>query len=305
MECVHHVPEQPFTISPVHTSKGRRGKFWADRGEASSALLLSFSKTLALLFWFCGGLLIAFLVLPLVSLGLFPKAASLVRAAASPDLRAALSLSVEAAALAALTSGLLGIPLAYVLSRSRFPGRSALSALIDLPLAVPHTVAGIALLMVFGRQGLLGGPAMRLLGLRFWGTLAGIVAAMLFVSVPYTVNAARIGFEGVDPRLEQLGRSLGLGPWRVWAKISLPLARRSILTGLTLTFARAISEFGAVMILAYYPMTAPVEIYTLFVRYGVDEAAAASVLLLIVCLGLFILLRALASRPRQAGAGGR
>jgi molybdate/tungstate transport system permease protein len=264
-----------------------------------------FSKSLALLFWFCGGLLIAFIVLPLLSLGLTPKEASLVRAAASPDVRGALLLSVEAAALTALLCALFGVPLAYALARSRFPGRSALAALIDLPLAVPHTVAGIALLMVFGREGLLGAPAESLLGLRFWGTLSGVVAAMLFVSVPYAVSAARIGFEGVDPRLEQVGRSLGLGPWRAWARISLPLAWRSILTGLTLSFARAISEFGAVVILAYYPMTAPVRIYTLFVRFGLKEAAAASVLLLSVCLGLFILLRALAARAGGGAAGGR
>ncbi len=264
-----------------------------------SAPALSFSRPLTLLFWFCGGLLIVFVVLPLLSLGLTPSEASFLRAVSSPDLRGALFLSVEGAGLAGLLSALFGVPLAYVLARSRFWGKSALAAVIDLPLAVPHTVAGIALLMVFGRDGFLGAPAERFLGLRFWGTLAGIVAAMLFVSLPYTVSAARIGFEAVDPRLEQVARSLGLGPWRTFARVSLPLAWRSILTGMTLSFARAISEFGAVMILAYYPMTAPVRIYTLFVRFGLKEAAAASVVLLLACLGLFVLLRALASGRRS------
>ena len=168
-----------------------------------------------------------------------------------------------------------GVPLAYVLARTNFPGKSVVAALIDLPLAVPHTVAGIALLMVFGRQGVLGEPLQALAGLQFWGTLAGIVAAMLFVSAPYTVNAARIGFEAVDPRLEKIARTLGLGPWQTFWQITLPLAWRSIMTGVTLTYARSISEFGAVVILVYYPMTAPVKIYELFLRFGLDQAAAA------------------------------
>jgi molybdate/tungstate transport system permease protein len=262
------------------------------------------SRGLFLCCWLAGSLLVGFVVLPLLALALTPSAASLVAAARTPDLRAALWLSVLGSFLTALAAALLGVPLAYGLARTRFRGRSVIAALIDLPLAVPHTVAGIALLMVFGREGVLGAPAAALFGIRFWGTLWGIVAAMLFVSVPYTVNAARIGFEAVDPRLEQVARTLGLGPWAAWARVSLPLARHSILTGLTLTFARAISEFGAVVILVYYPMTAPVRIYTLFLRYGLDEAAAAAVLLLALCLALFVLFRALAyGRAVDAGAG--
>ena len=262
------------------------------------------SRGLFLCCWLAGSLLVGFVVLPLAALGLTPSASALRHAAQMPQLRAALRLSVVGSFLTALAAAFFGVPLAYGLARSRFRGKSAVAAVIDLPLAVPHTVAGIALLMVFGREGLLGAPAAALFGIRFWGTLWGIVAAMLFVSVPYTVNAARIGFEAVDPRLEQVGRTLGLGAWAVWLRISLPLARRSILTGLSLTFARAISEFGAVVILVYYPMTSPVRIYTLFVRYGLDHAAAAAVILLALCLALFILFRALAyGRAVDAGAG--
>ncbi len=262
-------------------------------------------RGLLLFCWLCGSLLVGFVVLPLVALGLTPTLADLAHAAGDAELRDALWLSLEASFLTVIVAGCLGVPLAYALARGSFRGKSALAALIDLPLAVPHTVAGIALLLVLGRQGMLGRPAAALFGVQFWGTLWGIVAAMLFVSVPYAVNAARIGFEGVDPRLEQIARTLGLGPWTTWRRITLPLARHSILTGLTLTFARSISEFGAVIILAYYPLTAPVEIYTLFLRYGLDEAAAASVLLLVICLGLFILFRALAYGRAVAGGTGR
>lgn len=263
------------------------------------------SHGLLLFCWLCGSLLVGFVVLPLAALGLTPTAAELARAAGDAELRGTLWLSLEASFLTVLIAGLFGVPLAYGLARGTFRGKSALAALIDLPLAVPHTVAGIALLLVLGRQGILGAPAEALFGIQFWGTLAGIVAAMLFVSVPYAVNAARIGFEAVDPRLEQIARTLGLGPWATWRRVTLPLAHRSILTGLTLTFARAIGEFGAVIILAYYPMTSPVEIYTLFLRFGLHEAAAASVLLLVICLGLFTMFRALAYGRVALGGVGR
>lgn len=248
-----------------------------------------------LLFWFLGSLLLAFLLIPLLGLLLTQSGASLADVARMPDVRDAIALSLEGAFLSATVAALLGVPLAYALARTAFPGKGLVAALVDLPLAVPHTVAGIALLIVFGRHGVLGQP-LQTLGLKFWGTLAGIVVAMLFVSVPYTVNAARIGFEAVDPRLERIARTLGLGPWRTFWRITLPLARRGIMTGITLTYARSISEFGAVIILVYYPMTAPVKIYELFLRFGLEQSASAAVLLLIVSLSLFVFLRTLAQR---------
>jgi molybdate/tungstate transport system permease protein len=261
---------------------------WWRRGVAPSR-----PDALYLLFWFIGSILIAFLILPLIALALWQSWPNLAEVARMTDVRGAIALSLEGAFLSATLAALVGVPLAYGLARTTFPGKSAIAALIDLPLAVPHTVAGIALLMVFGRQGVLGEPLQTLLGLKFWGTVAGIVVAMLFVSAPYTVNAARIGFEAVDPRLEKIARTIGLDPWQTFLRITLPLARRSITTGITLTYARSISEFGAVVILVYYPMTAPVKVYELFVRFGLDQASAAAVLLLAVSLALFLVLRAL------------
>jgi molybdate/tungstate transport system permease protein len=258
---------------------------------------------LYLLFWFFGSILVAFLVIPLVALALTQSGASLAAVAHMADVRHAILLSLEGAFLSASCAAFLGVPLAYALARTSFPGKGLVAALIDLPLAVPHTVAGIALLMVFGRRGVLGEPLQNLVGLKFWGTVAGVVVAMLFVSAPYTVNAARIGFEAVDPRLEKIARTLGLGPWRTFWRVTVPLARRGIMTGVTLTYARSISEFGAVVILVYYPMTAPVKIYELFLRFGLDEAAGAAVLLLIVSLLLFVLLRTLTfagAAPRES-----
>lgn len=250
-------------------------------------------RGLYLLCWSFGTILIAFLVVPLIALALSQSGRGLAEVARMGDVRDAIALSLEAGFASATLAAVLGVPLAYGLARTTFPGKSIVAALVDLPLAVPHTVAGIALLLVLGRHGVLGEPFEALVGLKFWSTLGGVVAAMLFVSAPYAVNAARIGFEAVDPRLEKIARTLGLGPWRTFARITLPLARRSIMTGLALTYARSISEFGAVVILAYYPMTAPVKIYELFLQFGLDQAASASVLFLAVSLGLFLILRAL------------
>jgi molybdate/tungstate transport system permease protein len=261
------------------------------------------SNAVYLVFWLLGTVLLAIVVLPLIRLALQPSLASLAAAISDVEVRDALWLSVAGAFLAALISALFGIPLAYILARGQFRGRGLIAAIIDLPLSVPHTVAGIALLMVFGRRGIIGEPADALLGLRFWATLAGVVVAMVFVAAPYTVNSARIGFQTVDPRLEKVARTLGLGPWGVLRRVTLPLAWHGIATGLTLTFARAISEFSAVAILVYYPMTAPIKIYELFLRFGLDQAAAAAVLLLALSLGLFVLFRHFAYGSTITGAG--
>src|SRR5579883_510510 len=271
-----------------------RNLLW--RGSAPSR-----PGALYLVCWFFGSILVGFFVVPLIALVLSQTGTNLATVAAMPDVRASIALSIEGAFLSATLAAVVGVPLAYVLARTNFPAKAAVTALIDLPLAVPHTVAGIALLMVFGRHGVLGEPLQALVGLKFWGTLAGIVVAMMFVSAPFTVNAARIGFEAVDPRLEKIARTLGLSPWRTFLRITLPLARASVMTGVTLTYARSISEFGAVIILVYFPMSAPVMIYELFLRFGLDEAAGAAVLLLAVSLSLFLLLRMLA----HANAGSR
>ncbi|MEJ2658361.1 MAG: ABC transporter permease [Desulfobacterales bacterium] len=252
------------------------------------------SRGLLFVFSLAGGLLLAFILIPLLRMYTTQTPASLMRVAGTADVMSAIWLSLEAAFITALLAGVLGIPLAYILSRMSFPGKRVVEALVDLPLTVPHTVVGIALLYVFGRTGIIGAPIDKLTGLKFWGTTGGIVVAMLFVSVPYTVNSARIGFEGVDSRLEKVARTLGAGPWGVFGRVTFPLALRGVLTGLMLTYARAISEFGAVIILSYYPMTAPVKIYDLFLQTGLRESTAMAVLFLTIALILFIILRQLA-----------
>lgn len=243
--------------------------------------------------WVLSGLLIAFVLLPLVRLAASSSPASLHAAAASSEVRDAILLSLKDAAIAAAIATVFGVPLAYLLAQRRVPFPALVQAIVDLPLAVPHTVAGIALLFAFGRTGWVGSPASHI-GISFYGTQWGIITAMLFVSVPFAVNSARVGFEAIDPSYERAARSLGATPGYAFMHVTLPLGTRGVLTGAVLVFARSISEFGAVVIIAFYPATAPVEIYNLFLESGLTKAAAAAVLLLLVSLATFLVLRTLA-----------
>jgi molybdate/tungstate transport system permease protein len=251
--------------------------------------------------WLLGGLLLAFILLPLLRLVTTSSVASLDRALADADIRDALVLSVQDAAITAVLATLLGVPLAYLLGRRGFPGRALVQAVVDLPLAVPHTVAGIALLFVFGRTGWIGAPA-QATGVTFYGSQVGIVVAMLFVSAPFAVNSARVAFEALDPYVHRAARSLGATPGQTFRRVSLPLAWRGVLTGAVLVYARSISEFGAVVILAYYPATAPVAIYNRFLESGLTDSASAAVLLLVVSLATFLVLRTLAVGWMVGGA---
>ncbi len=254
----------------------------------------AFDLTLGLL----GGLLILFVLLPLgdilITLDLHRFWQTLLDAAV---LRA-VSLSVGAAAVATALALLGGVPLAYLLARRRFAGRRLIEALIDLPIVLPHTAAGIALLLVWGRRGLVG-RWLALLGVVFTDTWGGIVVGMLFVGLPFLVNMSRAAFAMIDAELEQAAQIDGASPWQTFWQISLPLAWRGVLGGALTMWARGMSEFGAVVILAYHPKTAPVLVYERFQGFGLDAAQPVAVLILAAALLVFALLR-LAVRGRQA-----
>jgi molybdate/tungstate transport system permease protein len=204
-------------------------------------------------------------------------------------------LTLYSALIATAVGCLLGVPLAYLLSRYQFRGKRILEGIMDIPVVVPHTAAGIALLFVFGRNFLVG-RAFGGLGVSFIDSLAGIVIAMLFVSVPFLINSAKEGFNKVDVRLEKVSRSLGASAWQTFTRITLPLAWRSIVSGNIMMWARGISEFGAVIILTYYPMTAPTLVYQRYETLGLSYSQPVAALLIIVCVIAFVALRWLTGR---------
>lgn len=245
-----------------------------------------------------GAVLLVFILWPLVKTIFSSSLGDLWTTILDPKVRGAIGLTFYASAIATVIAILTGVPLAYLLARHDFPGKGLIEGLIDLPIVVPHTAVGIALLMVFGREGLLG-KAFGAIGVRFVSSVPGIVIAMLFVSMPFLVNAARDGFAGVDPRLEGVARTLGAGPWTAFRKVALPLAWQSILSGTILMWARGLSEFGAVVILAYHPMIAPVLLYERFESYGLNYARPVAVWVILSSLAVFIGLRMLAGRRRK------
>lgn len=244
-----------------------------------------------------GSLVVLFIVAPLVGMILASSLSELSKAALDREVTDSIRLTLTAALVATVVCTLAGVPLAYLLARKDFRGKSFVLGIIDLPIIIPHSAAGIALLTLVGRRSILGSVVPGW-GNGLVGTFAGIAVAMAFVSVPYLVSASRLGFEAVPMRTENVARTLGASPRRVFFTISLPLAWRSILSGMILMWARGISEFGAVIIIAYYPMTTPVLVFQRFNDYGLAYARSAAVLLILISIAIFAVLRFLGRQRR-------
>lgn len=252
-----------------------------------------FPNRMLVLFAVLGALLVFFVAWPLLRTVTGSPPAIVWETLLEPEVRRAIMLTFYSSAFATVIAFVAGVPLAYLLARVDFPGKRWVEGIVDVPIVVPHSAAGIALLMVFGRRSVLG-KAFGLVGLKFVSAAPGIVIAMLFVSLSFLVDSAREGFEAVDPRLERVARSLGASPWQAFWRVSFPLAWRSILSGMILMWARGLSEFGAVVILAYHPMIAPVLLYERFESYGLTYARPVAAIIILICLLTFVALRAIA-----------
>jgi molybdate transport system permease protein len=229
--------------------------------------------------WLASAPLALYIFVPLVAL-LLLSPADLARHLASPMALRALWLTLETTLIATSLVVVFGTPLAFVLARGSFRGREFLDTLVDLPITIPPVVAGVALLLAFGRRGLIGRQA-ELLGIQIPFTSVAVVMAQLFIASPFFVKAARAGFEAVDTRLEAAARTLGAGRSRVFWTITVPLARPALLSGVVLAWARALSEFGATMMFAgNFPgrtQTLPLAVMTAL-DSDLETAVAVSVL---------------------------
>jgi molybdate/tungstate transport system permease protein len=253
--------------------------------------LISTDKSiLNLVFAFLGGVLLLFIIAPLAGMYLNTTFNSVTDAIGSVEVRSSVWLSLWTSMAGTLLFSILAIPLAFLLARKNFPMKNIVNGIIDIPIIIPHTAAGIAVLGIITRDSFLG-KAGELFGIKFVGNPAGIMLAMAFVSLPFLINAARDGFAAVPERLEKIALTLGASPVRVFFTISLPLAWRSILSGLIMMWARGMSEFGAVIIVAYNPQTAPVLIFERFTSYGLKYSIPAAVVFVSVCLIIFATLR--------------
>jgi molybdate/tungstate transport system permease protein len=255
--------------------------WWVRRSGASWFLQTCLAGGLAAL---------ALVLLPLIHLLTQDSPQTLWAVLGRQEVRQALTLSLTSSALATGLVAVWGIPLAYALARTDFRGRGLVESLIDLPILIPQSVVGIALLVILGPGSPLG-QTLEQAGLGVSGRFAGIVIAQVFVASPFLIKTAMTAFEAVPAHLENVSRTLGAGPASTFWRISLPLASRGIFTGLILCWARAISEFGALLLFAANPQTAPVLAHNEFLQAGISEARPIAVVLLLVCLWIFILLQ--------------
>ncbi|HEX5505581.1 MAG TPA: ABC transporter permease [Thermomicrobiales bacterium] len=217
---------------------------------------------LTALFGVPGGLFVAVVILlPLVALiSRTLQSGVFLSSLRAPLVVAALRLSAVTSAITILAALAFGTPLGWWLARARFPGKRALDALVDLPVVLPPVVAGVALLMAFGRRGLLGarldagftvpGLGVTVPGVSLSFSTAAVILAQLFVATPFYIRAARVGFARIAPELEEAAAIDGASPWQVFRQITVPLALPALGSGLVLCWARAIGEFGATLMFA-------------------------------------------------------
>jgi molybdate/tungstate transport system permease protein len=243
-----------------------------------------------------GALLLLYYLAPLVSLFLSAPPGAVAASLTEPRVVSAATTSVLAAVLSTLVGTAFGLPLAYWLARADTRWADAVLAAVVLPLVLPPTVGGVVLLTVVGPNTLLGDAAAAA-GLPLTRSLAGVVLAQTFVASPFVVVTAKAAFEGVDRALEHASRSLGKGRLTTARRVTLPLAAPGVLAGVTLAFARAMGEFGATMMLAYYPRTMPVQIWVSFVSLGLDAAYPVAIVLVVVSVLALTVLDTVASNP--------
>jgi len=238
-------------------------------------------------------LLVALLVLPTLSLLLTASPGAIVAGFGHPVALPALLLSLVTTCVCVLVVVVLGTPLAWWLSARDDRLARAVETMVTLPVVIPPAVAGIALLLTFGRRGLLG-PALGSLGWSISFSSTAVVLAQVFVSAPFYLQAATAAFRALDRKLLVVARSLGASPSRAFFRVALPLARSALLGGVAMAWARALGEFGATLMFAgnmpRRTQTLPLAIYTAL-ESDLRAAQALSLLLVVVAFGLLVFLR--------------
>lgn len=240
------------------------------------------------------GLGLAFLVLPLAGLLLRAPWGSLAEHLAQPAILQALRLSLLTASLATAGCVLLGVPLAWLLARVEFPGRRIVRAVVTVPLVLPPVVGGVALLLVFGRRGLIGSWLDETFGVTLPFTTAGVVLAEAFVAMPFLVIAVEGALRGADTRYEEAAATLGASRWTTFRRVTLPLVAPGVAAGAVLCWARALGEFGATITFAgNFPgrtQTMPLAVY-LALETDLEAAIVLSLILLVVSVTILACLR--------------
>ena len=237
---------------------------------------------------------VVFLMLPLIGLVVRVPWSAIGPTLAAPEVGQALRLSLVSATLATLLSLVMGVPLAWVLARSRIRGRSLLRALVTVPLVLPPVVGGVALFLVLGRNGIVGSWLYGSFGITIPFTTTAVVIAETFVAMPFLVISVEGALRAADARFEDAAATLGAGRWTTFRRVTLPLVAPGIAAGSMLCWARALGEFGATITFAgNFPgttQTMPLAVY-LALQRDPEAAIVLSLVLLVVSLSTLLLLR--------------
>ncbi len=240
------------------------------------------------------GVALTFLVLPVIAVVVRAPWASLVDELSSGEARVALRLSLVTTSISTLACLTFGVPLAWLLARTAFRGRSLVRALVTLPLVLPPVVGGVALLLALGRRGIVGQYLLAWFGLSFPFTTTAVVLAQTFVALPFLVISVEGAFRASDERYDDAAATLGASRWLTFSRVTVPLALPGIVSGAVLSWARALGEFGATITFAgNFPgttRTMPTEVY-LALQSNIDAAIALSLVLIVVSLVVLALLR--------------
>ena len=204
-----------------------------------------------------------------------------VNAAENPEIQAALFTSVASALMTTIFSVVFGLPTAYWLSLKKNWVRGLANSILVLPLILPPVVGGIAQLFLYGPETMIG-SWLGNIQLNAVNSMFGVILAQTYITSPFLILAAKAGFEEVPAELKEATQILGGGIWRIFFSVSLPLARAAIFSGILLTFARAMGEFGATMIMAYHPYTVPVDIWVQFTSGGFDQILPMAALMIVL-----------------------
>jgi molybdate transport system permease protein len=263
---------------PARSGGARRSGRWGRRALTAVAVIVSLFL----------GLPVAALMARAVLSG------SLLASATSEVVLTALSLSLITTSISLVLTVVFGLPLAFVLARRTFRGKSLVETLVDLPIVLPPAVAGLALLLVFGRRGALFGP-LGITGIDIAFTTAAVVLAQTFVSAPFFIRSARAGIAGVDRDLEDAARVDGASESHLFRQITVPLAGAALAAGLVMTWARALGEFGATIMFAGNiegrTQTLPLVVYSEFQAGSLDASIAAAAILVLAALGVLVAVR--------------
>jgi molybdate transport system permease protein len=234
--------------------------------------------------------LLLYIALPLAALIFKVSLSDLLASLSEPQVRQAITLSMVTSFITTLIALLLGTPVAYLLAQRKSNFTRLADTIIDLPTVLPPSVAGVALLMAFGRRGLLG-PGLSSMGIEIPFTLVAVIMAQTFVSASYYVKAATIGYSGIDRELKQAAALDGAGNWQTFRFVALPLASTAMLSGMVRTWARALGEFGATIIFAgNFPgrtQTMPLAIY---LGFEIDLSVALTLSMILIILSFFSLM---------------